>query len=199
VRKIENYPTSSEDRPTSRIEVPDDADQDVQNPEVALGIAKEIREIGNKLFKEGKVKNALDKYQSKYTFDDHSQTVLSKHSESIRYLDLHHELPDDSTPELKASFNSLLAPLLLNSALTAIRSQPPSHEIAVECATRALNDLKLSNDDKGKGNFHVLLTVFTQNFNPFSKSTIPSRLGPSHPERRKRSGARSLRSKSTCP
>lgn len=47
---------------------PDDDDRDVQNPEIALGIAKEIRELGNKLFKEGKTELALAKYQSEKTF-----------------------------------------------------------------------------------------------------------------------------------
>jgi hypothetical protein len=93
VRQIENHPTASGDAPTTRIEIsncgqlshddpiltaeatvtdgdsyedfPDDEDRDVQNPQVALGIAKEIREIGNKLFKEGKTEIALEKYQSR--------------------------------------------------------------------------------------------------------------------------------------
>jgi peptidyl-prolyl isomerase D len=42
----------------------DDDNADVQKPEVALSIAQEIREIGNKLFKEGNVREALNKYQS---------------------------------------------------------------------------------------------------------------------------------------
>ena len=41
------------------------ADGDVQEkPEVALRVAREIREVGNKLFKEGKAELALAKYQS---------------------------------------------------------------------------------------------------------------------------------------
>ena len=48
---------------------PEDQDpvdgQDVgEKPEVALKIAKEVREVGNKLFKEGKYEDALHKYQS---------------------------------------------------------------------------------------------------------------------------------------
>lgn len=92
VRQIENFPTSSGDAPTSPIVIadcgvlspddpslapasvadgdafedyPEDEDRDVQKPEVALDIAKTIREVGNKLFKEGKIAEALDKYQSK--------------------------------------------------------------------------------------------------------------------------------------
>lgn len=49
---------------------PEDQDpvegQDVsQAPPVALRIAKEVREVGNRLFKEGKYEDALHKYQSK--------------------------------------------------------------------------------------------------------------------------------------
>ncbi|KAG6832198.1 Peptidyl-prolyl cis-trans isomerase cyp40 [Tephrocybe sp. NHM501043] len=163
VRQIENYPTSSGDVPTSPIVIadsgilssddpsladaavtdgdayedyPDDEDRDVQKPEIALDIAKSVREIGNKLFKEGKTEQALLKYQK-----------------SIRYLDVHPVLPDDSPPELKDSFDALLAPLLLNSALAAIRSQPASSqnaEIAIKNTTRALDRLELNTPDKAK-------------------------------------------------
>lgn len=74
------------------------------------------------------------------------------HAESIRYLDIHHVLPDDAPPELADSYKALLAPLLLNSALAAVRAQPPSSlnaEIAVKSATRALTALELNNADKG--------------------------------------------------
>ncbi|KIK67886.1 hypothetical protein GYMLUDRAFT_36683 [Collybiopsis luxurians FD-317 M1] len=164
VRQIENYPTISGDQPTSPIiidscgelspddpslsevpagsegdpyeDYPDDDDHDVSKPEVALEIAKAIREVGNKLFKEGKTELALAKYQK-----------------SIRYLDVHQVLPDDAPPELADSYKALLSPLLLNSALAAVRAQPPSSskaEVAVKSATRALNSLELNNADKAK-------------------------------------------------
>lgn len=65
---------------------------------------------------------------------------------------MHPVLPDTSPPELKDSFNALLAPLLLNSALAAIRAQPQSSTnaiIAIANATRALDSLELNNADKG--------------------------------------------------
>jgi peptidyl-prolyl isomerase D len=96
VRKIENYPTSSGDAPVAPIVVascgvllPDDPSlsdavaidgdkyedypddettKDVQQPQIALEIATEIREVGNKLFKEGKPEAALEKYQSALLF-----------------------------------------------------------------------------------------------------------------------------------
>jgi len=162
VRQIENYPTSSGDVPASPIiiadcgvlapgdpslaetaategdayeDYPDDEDKDVQNPEIALEIAKTVREVGNKLFKEGKVEQALHKYQK-----------------SIRYLDVHPVFPDGSAPELKQSFDALLSPLLLNSALAAIRSKPSSSEnakTAVKNTDRVLS-LELSTADKAK-------------------------------------------------
>lgn len=61
-------------------------------------------------------------------------------------------MPDGSPPELKDSFDALLAPLLLNSALAAIRAQPASSDnaqIAVKNTTRALDNLKLNVSDKG--------------------------------------------------
>lgn len=89
---MENFPTSTGDIPTSPVVItdcgtlspddpsladdtsavdgdgyedyPDDEDKDVQNPQVALEIAKTVREVGNKLFKEGKADLALEKYLS---------------------------------------------------------------------------------------------------------------------------------------
>ncbi|KAE9410080.1 hypothetical protein BT96DRAFT_1012334 [Gymnopus androsaceus JB14] len=162
VRQIEHFPTASGDAPAAPIVIdacgelapddpsltevpanadpyedyPDDDDHDVSKPEVALEIAKAIRESGNKLFKEGKTVDALAKYQK-----------------SIRYLDVHRILPDDAPPELADSYKALLSPLLLNSALAAVRAQPPSAfnaETAVKSATRALTTLELNNADKAK-------------------------------------------------
>ncbi|KAF5325184.1 hypothetical protein D9619_009909 [Psilocybe cf. subviscida] len=164
VRQIENLPTNTGDVPSSPIVIADcgqlsandpslteesaqdssdpyedypvDEDRDTDNPEVCLQIAKAVREVGNKLFKEGKVAEALDKYQK-----------------SIRYLDEHPVLPDTAPPELKDSYGALLAPLLLNSALAAIKIQPSSSAnsvIAITSATRALNQLTLNDADKAK-------------------------------------------------
>ncbi|KAF5390723.1 hypothetical protein D9757_002586 [Collybiopsis confluens] len=161
VRQIENYPTSSGDAPSSPIVIdscgelspddpslsevpaglegdpyedyPDDDDHDVSKPEVVLEIAKTIRELGNKLFKEGKTDLALAKYQK-----------------SIRYLDVHQVLPDDAPPELADFYKALLSPLLLNSALAAVKVQPPNLDIALRNATRALTSLELNNADKAK-------------------------------------------------
>jgi len=44
---------------------PDDEDSDAHNPEVALKIAKHVREAANVLFKKGDVGGAFTKYQSR--------------------------------------------------------------------------------------------------------------------------------------
>lgn len=91
VRTMENNPTSSGDVPVQAVvitacgelspddpsltaeprvdgdpyeEYPEDEQEESQSPEGCLRIAKDIREIGNKLFKAGKLSEALAKYQS---------------------------------------------------------------------------------------------------------------------------------------
>jgi len=187
VRQIENFPTASGDVPTAPIVITDcgvlspeelaqfdgsgndtadpyedhpvDDDRDTENPEVALQIAKEVREYGNQLFKEGKAEEALQKYQK-----------------SIRYLDVHPVLPETSPPELENSFKALLAPLLLNSALAAIRAQPQSSGnamIAVTNATRALNNLELNNADKAKALYRrALAHVYMKNEEQAEKDLV---------------------------
>ena len=59
-------------------------------------------------------------------------------------------LPENSPPELKDSYDSLLAPLLLNSALAALRTQPADASTTLKNTTRALDRLELSNADKAK-------------------------------------------------
>lgn len=57
-------------------------------------------------------------------------------------------LPEDAPPELQDSYDALLAPLLLNSALAAVRSGAP--QVAISSATRALDRLQLNDADTGK-------------------------------------------------
>ncbi|KAG8745081.1 peptidyl-prolyl cis-trans isomerase cpr6 [Ceratobasidium sp. 414] len=120
---------------------PDDDDSDVQSsPETALRIAGEIRALGNVLYKEGKLELALQKYQK-----------------SIRYLDVHPVMPDGSPPELKSQFNALLAPVLLNAALVAIKTREP--RLAIKLTSRAL-DLSPSISSKAhyrRGLAHVAI------------------------------------------
>jgi len=115
---------------------PEDESEDVHNsPEAALRIAQEIREIGNALFKAGKVHAALEKYEK-----------------SIRYLDVH-PVMDSIAENLRHPYRALLVPLLLNSALCAIRlPHKPDPNLAIKYTTRALElkDYKLEKTDRGK-------------------------------------------------
>ena len=43
---------------------PDDEDQELGNPETVLQIAKTIREVANRLYKQGDINGALQKYMS---------------------------------------------------------------------------------------------------------------------------------------
>lgn len=47
---------------------PVDEDKDTEDPKVVLEIAGVVREVGNKLFKEGKTEEALQKYQSEFRY-----------------------------------------------------------------------------------------------------------------------------------
>ncbi|EIW76331.1 hypothetical protein CONPUDRAFT_158354 [Coniophora puteana RWD-64-598 SS2] len=110
-------------------------DRDVQDPQVALKVTQDVREVEIKLFKEGNAEEALQKYL-----------------QSVHYLDVLSVTPDGLGPELKASFNTLLTPLLLNSALAALHAQLPSASnahVAVDSTTHALK-IQLSNADKAK-------------------------------------------------
>ncbi|TFK29488.1 peptidyl-prolyl cis-trans isomerase [Coprinopsis marcescibilis] len=115
---------------------PEDEDRDTNDAAVVLGFAKTIREIGNRLFKEGNYQGALSKYQK-----------------AIRYLDIHHPLGDDASEELKTGYKDLFTPVLLNSALAAIKTVPQSSAnsaIAVTSTTRAINQFDLKPADRAK-------------------------------------------------
>ncbi|KAK2460856.1 hypothetical protein APHAL10511_007326 [Amanita phalloides] len=162
VRQIENNPTSAGDVPKEPVVIvdcgvlspddpsliekpgdgdiyedyPDDEDKELGNPETVLHIAQTIREVGNTLFKQGNIDGALQKYLK-----------------SIRYLDVHQELPENTPPELSGAYSALLGPLLLNSALAAVRVQPQTTAnamIAVSNATRVLNKVELNTADQAK-------------------------------------------------
>ncbi|KAI1792707.1 peptidyl-prolyl cis-trans isomerase [Ganoderma leucocontextum] len=110
-----------------------------QNPPVALKIATEVREVGNRLFKEGKYEDALHKYQK-----------------AIRYLDYHIALPEGSPPELRDSFDVQLSALLLNSALAALRAAGGANaRLALRSTDRALSNLTLNDTDKAKAHYRA--------------------------------------------
>lgn len=88
-----------------------------------------------------------------------SSSYVQFPAESIRYLDTHPVLPDDAPPELKDSYEALLAPLLLNSALSALRAGGTANAaIAIKATDRALENMELNDADKGV--FEACLIVF---------------------------------------
>jgi peptidyl-prolyl isomerase D len=162
VRQIENHPTSNGDVPTEPIVIancgqldpsdpsltqeaaavdgdpyedfPDDEDKfNVgESEEEALKAAQAIREAGNALFKAGK-------------FDD----ALAKYEKSVRYLDIHYV---GAEGDAKKAHDTLLAPVLLNGALAAIKLKSAAYaRRAVSLTDRALNIPTLSTADRAKG------------------------------------------------
>ncbi|KAI0030478.1 40 kDa cyclophilin [Vararia minispora EC-137] len=158
VREIENYPTGTQDKPVKPVTIvdcgqlsaddpslsaeasaldgdvyedfPDDDSHDVQNPAVALEIARKLREIGASAWKEGDASRALKKWRK-----------------AMHYLDVHPVFPDDTDEAIKKEFAELWRPLLLNGALAALRSGDPSR--ALEFTDRVLRQ-DISDADKAK-------------------------------------------------
>jgi peptidyl-prolyl isomerase D len=59
--------------------------------------------------------------------------------EATRYLDLHLSLPEDTPKELTDGFRSVRVPLLLNTALTALKVSPAAPQIAIQSVGRVLD------------------------------------------------------------
>ncbi|KAF8718460.1 hypothetical protein AX14_011814 [Amanita brunnescens Koide BX004] len=170
VRQMENNPTATGDVPVQPVVIadcgvlsaddpsltrkessdgdmyedyPDDEDQELGNPETVLQIAKVVREVGNDLFRKGDFNGALQKYQK-----------------SIRYLNVHQEVPENTPSGVQEAYAALLLSMLLNSALAAIRIQPPTTSnamVAVMNTTRALDKLELSTADQAKAYYRRAL------------------------------------------
>ena len=93
-----------------------------------------LREFGTVRWKDGLAADALDKWQK-----------------ALRYLDVHPVLPDGAPPELADEFTALRTPLLLNSALAALKSPGgiPGARIVLSATSAALELPKLSDADRG--------------------------------------------------
>ncbi|KAG8777178.1 peptidyl-prolyl cis-trans isomerase cpr6 [Serendipita sp. 401] len=120
----------------------DEESVDTQKSEEALKAAGGIREAANVLFKKGDISGALIKFQK-----------------CLRYLDLH---PDSSLDgDAVASYRTVRVPVLLNIALTALKSQPPVPAVAIQSTSRVLDMSNISDTEKAKalyrrGQAHVL-------------------------------------------
>jgi peptidyl-prolyl isomerase D len=109
---------------------PEDDSRDTQDPKVALEAGSTLRTLGNARWKESAAADALAKWQK-----------------ALRYLDVHHEAPEDLADE----FLALRTPLLLNSALAALKAPggPAGARIAINATNSALELPKLSDADRG--------------------------------------------------
>ena len=162
VRRVENYSTNSGDVPTDPIVItdagelspsdpcltetivasdgdpyedyPEDDSHDTQDTAVALEAARTLRELGTARWKDGSAADALAKWQK-----------------ALRYLDLHSVLPDDASSELADEFTALRTPLLLNSALAALKAPGgvEGAQIALSATSSALELPKLADADRG--------------------------------------------------
>ncbi|CAO1627904.1 unnamed protein product [Parajaminaea phylloscopi] len=153
VRRIENSPTGSDDRPQQPVtiadagelpagtqdfgieadpsgdkyeEFPEDRESEnvEEDPEVTLRIAKELKEIGGKLF-----------VQKKYA------AAGAKFAKAVRYLNVHPVLPDThdhkAKPEFAREYTDLKIPLHLNSAFAALKEAEESQSDAAAAAAAA--------------------------------------------------------------
>lgn len=132
-------------------EFPEDEDNiNVSKPEVALQAARDIREAGNKLWKEGKSADAFEKWQKAIRYLDH-------HPEFSTYPGFKTPLSEDpDTPvdeeevKTRRGFQELLSALLLNSSLAAIKlAGPVNLQTAVSLTNRAV-EFAPSDADRAK-------------------------------------------------
>ena len=81
-----------------------------------------MKALGNSKFKEGKIQEALEKWQSTRVVSilGFLLTLINNpFIEGIRYLDVHPYLPEETAPEIQKPFSELLISLLLNSSLAS--------------------------------------------------------------------------------
>ena len=65
-------------------------------------------------------------------------------------MDLHVSLPEDTPKELTDDFRSVRVPVLLNTALTALKISPTAPQVAVQSATRVLDTPEISPAERAK-------------------------------------------------
>ena len=113
-----------------------------------------MKVLGNSKFKEGKIQEALEKWQSTrvVSFPCPLLTLIcNPFLEGIRYLDVHPYLPEETEPEIQKPFSELLISLLLNSSLAAYKvGGADNAQLAVSWTTRVLQRLPPSDGDKAK-------------------------------------------------
>ena len=63
---------------------------------------------------------------------------------------MHPSLPEDTPKELTDGFHSLRVPVLLNTALTALKVSPAAPQIAIQSAGRVLNIPEITPAERAK-------------------------------------------------
>ncbi|KAN0136875.1 cyclophilin-like domain containing protein [Lactarius tabidus] len=174
VRRIENHPASSGDVPTEPITItdcgelsptdpslsesvvpadgdpyedyPDDDTHDTQNPAVALEAARVLRELGATRWKAGATEDAYAKWQK-----------------ALRYLDVHAVMRAGAPAEFADEFAALRVPLLLNSALAALKAPggTAGAGTALDATKSALRLPNLSDSDRAKALYRQGLAQVT--------------------------------------
>lgn len=134
--------------------VEDEPTVDINKPETVFKAVSEIKDHGNKLFKEGKFDLALKKYLK-----------------AIRYMHEYHE--DDLTDEDGTTYWTLSSSLFLNSSLMAIKLKKVKE--AIEYATEALDYKKIDDKSKAKALFrrasaYILQSSFEEAIADFEKA-----------------------------
>jgi peptidyl-prolyl isomerase D len=70
--------------------------------------------------------------------------------EATRYLALHPSFPADTPKELTDGFRSVRVPVLLNTALTALKVSPAVPQVAIQSATRVLDIPEITLAERAK-------------------------------------------------
>ncbi|SPO31787.1 probable U-snRNP-associated cyclophilin [Ustilago trichophora] len=157
VRRIENCETESNDRPVNEVKIescgeldpdsedvksgtfgieadasgdryeefPEDQDEKLETDlSATLKIAEDLKSIANSLFSKSDFPSALEKYLK-----------------SLRYLQLHPVLPDDTPADLTTKWNALKTSIQLNSALAALKTNPAQPKVTVAQTTAVIQNL----------------------------------------------------------
>lgn len=120
-------------------EFPEDQGQDLKGPEIAK-IATDLKEYGNKAFKENDLNLALEKYQK-----------------GLRYLNEYPEALPEDPPELSKELTHLRFTLHSNTALLQIKLK--SFEDAKSSADNALELGEVPAKDRAKASYRKALAL----------------------------------------
>jgi len=138
---------------------PQDNDEDYENDGgviKALEAAKEIKENGNAILKEGKFNAAVKEYEK-----------------SVRYLDIHPVLPDDTTVEVQDGYKTVLTAALLNASHALLKVSPQTADNAqkaVDMTSRVLRIEGLAPAEQTKAHYRrALAQVVLKDFDEAEK------------------------------